>query len=165
MASIIGWEGGLATCPLNRDNPTAALAEASRVKAFSSALETSFGRSLSADIQIGRLVSADLNRLQGVAAGISALQRISPLLEAERERRERLVEMLNPSRGVLEALRKQTTGFERIAEASSASLRRMAEACAPRIAPMEIGLGLNVIAALGSIGNLAAVAGLGACRA
>jgi hypothetical protein len=21
MASIIGWEGGLATCPLNRDNP------------------------------------------------------------------------------------------------------------------------------------------------
>jgi hypothetical protein len=46
---------------------------------------------------------------------------------------------------------------ERIAEVSTASFRRMAESCAPRIAPMEIGLGLNAIAALGSIGNLAAV--------
>jgi hypothetical protein len=138
----------------------AELAEASRVKAFSSALETSFGRSLSADMEIGRLISADLHRLQGVAAGISALQGINPLLEAERERRERLAEMLNPSRGLMEALRVQTSGLERIAEASSASLRRMAEACAPRIAPMEIGLGLNAISALGSIGNLAAVAAL-----
>jgi len=25
MASIIGWEGGLATCPLNRDNPISGL--------------------------------------------------------------------------------------------------------------------------------------------
>jgi len=48
--------------------------------------------------------------------------------------------------------------LERVAEASNASLRRMAEACAPRIAPMEIGLGLNAIAALGSVGNLAASA-------
>jgi hypothetical protein len=54
----------------------------------------------------------------------------------------------------------QTTGLERVAEASNASLRWMAEACAPRIAPMEIGLGLNAIAALGSVGNLAAVAAL-----
>jgi hypothetical protein len=96
----------------------------------------------------------------GIAAGISALQGINPLLEAERERRERFAEMLNPSRGLIEALRVQTSGLERIAEASSASLRRMAEACAPRIAPLGIGLKLNAISALGSIGNLAAVAAL-----
>ncbi|MFM9104434.1 MAG: hypothetical protein ACKOPS_25230 [Cyanobium sp.] len=80
------------------------------MKAFSSALETSFGRSLSADMQIGRLISADLHRLQGVAAGISALQGINPLLEAERERRERLAELLNPSRGVIDDILLNTSG-------------------------------------------------------
>jgi hypothetical protein len=146
---------------LARQHSTAAaLAEASRLKAFSSALETSLGRSLSADMQIGRLVSADLHRLQGVAAGISALQGISPLLEAEREHRERLAEMLNPSRGLMEALRMQTSGLDRAGLAAAESLRRMAEACVPRIAPMEIGQGLNATADLGSIGNLAAVAAL-----
>lgn len=151
-------QAGIALARQQRE--AAALAEASRVKAFSSALETSFGRSLSADMQIGRMISADLSRIQGVAAGISALQGINPLLEAERERRERLAELLNPSRGVLEALRMQISGLERITEASSASLRRMAESCAPRIPPMEMRLGLNAISALGSIGSLDAVAAL-----
>ena len=136
----------------------AALAEACSVKALTSVLETNFASGLTSDILIGRVVSADLLRLQRLTVGITALQGMNPLLEADQERRERLAELLNPCRGALEALRMQTSGLERVAEASNASLRRMAEACAPRIAPMEIGLGLNAIAALGSVGNLAASA-------
>jgi hypothetical protein len=110
--------------------------------------------------QIAEQIAADRERLKQITEGFSSIRLMSPLLEAERERRERLAELLNPCRGALEALRMQTSGLERIAEASTASFRRMAESCAPRIAPMEIGLGLNAIAALGSIGNLAAVAAL-----
>jgi hypothetical protein len=146
---------------LARQHSTAgALAEASSVKALTSVLETNFASGLTSDILIGRVVSADLLRLQRLTVGITALQGMNPLLEADQERRERLAELLNPCRGALEALRMQTSGLERVAEASNASLRRMAEACAPRIAPMEIGLGLNAIAALGSVGNLAAVTAL-----
>lgn len=146
---------------LARQHSTAAaLAEACSVKALSSALERNLASGLTSDILIGRVISADLLRLQGVTAGITALQGMNPLLEADQERRERLAELLNPCRGALAALRMQTSGLERVAEASNATLRRMAEACAPRIAPMEIGLGLNAISALGSIGNLAAVAAL-----
>ena len=136
-----------------------AFAEASRAKALSAALDTNFARGLTADIKIASLISADQARFQRVA-GMTALQGMNPLLEAERERRERIAELLNPCHGALEALHGQTSGLERIAEAGTESLRRMAEACAPRIAPMEFGLGLNAIAALGSIGNLAAVAAL-----
>jgi hypothetical protein len=160
-----------------------AFAEASRAKALSAALDTNFARGLTADIKIASLISADQARFQRVA-GMTALQGMNPLLEAERERRERIAELLNPCHGALEALHMQTSGLERIAEllnpchgalealhgqtsgleriaeAGTESLRRMAEACAPRIAPMEFGLGLNAIAALGSIGNLAAVAAL-----
>jgi hypothetical protein len=142
----------------SQHSAAAALAEASSVKALTSVLETNFASGLTSDILIGRVVSADLLRLQRLTVGITALQGMNPLLEADQERRERLAELLNPCRGALEALRMQTTGLERVAEASNASLRRMAEACAPRIAPMEIGLGLNAIAALGSVGNLAASA-------
>ncbi|WP_323270355.1 hypothetical protein [Synechococcus sp. CCY9201] len=46
-----------------RHSAAAALAEASRVKALPSALETNFARGLTADIQIGSLISADLDRL------------------------------------------------------------------------------------------------------
>jgi hypothetical protein len=142
----------------SQHSAAAALAEASSVKALTSVLETNFASGLTSDILIGRVVSADLLRLQRLTVGFTALQGMNPLLEADQERRERLAELLNPCRGALEALRMQTTGLERVAEASNASLRRMAEACAPRIAPMEIGLGLNAIAALGSVGNLAASA-------
>jgi hypothetical protein len=142
----------------SQHSAAAALAEACSVKALSSALERNLASGLTSDILIGRVVSADLLRLQGVTAAITALQGMNPLLEADQERRERLAELLNPCRGALAALRMQTSGLERVAEASNASLRRMAEACAPRIAPMEIGLGLNAIAALGSVGNLAASA-------
>jgi len=145
---------------LARQQRAAALAEASTLKAFSSALETNFGRSLSADMQIGNLISSDLVRLQGVAAGISALQGISPLLEAERERRERLAEMLNPCRGLIEGLRSQTSGWERIAEASTASFRRLAETCSPRLPSMEIGLGIDAIRSLGSLGGVVGFADL-----
>jgi len=144
----------------SQHSAAAALAEASSVKALSSALERNLASGLTSDILIGRVISADLLRLQGVTAGITALQGMNPLLEADQERRERLAELLNPCRGALAALRMQTSGLERVAEASNATLRRMAEACAPRIAPMEIGLGLNAIAALGSVGNLAAVTAL-----
>jgi hypothetical protein len=144
----------------SQHSAAAALAEASSVKALSSVLETNFASGLTSDVLIGRVVSADLLRLQRLTVGITALQGMNPLLEADQERRERLAELLNPCRGALAALRMQTSGLERVAEASNASLRRMAEACAPRIAPMEIGLGLNAIAALGSVGNLAAVTAL-----
>ena len=109
----------------------AALAEASSVKALTSVLETNFASGLTSDILIGRVVSADLLRLQRLTVGIIALQGMNPLLEADQERRERLAELLNPCRGALAALRMQTSGLERVAEASNASLRRMAEACAP----------------------------------
>jgi hypothetical protein len=137
----------------------AALAEASRVKDLSSALEMNIARGLTADIQIGSLISADLQRLRGVA-GMTALQGMNPLLEAERERWKRLAEIAHPCKGLLEGLRMQTSGLDRAGLAATESLRRMAEACVPRIAPMEIGQGLNATADLGSIGNLAAVAAL-----
>ena len=103
------------------------------MKALSSALERNLASGLTSDILIGRVISADLLRLQGVTAGITALQGMNPLLEADQERRERLAELLNPCRGALEALRMQTSGLERVAEASNASLRRMAEACTPAL--------------------------------
>jgi hypothetical protein len=91
---------------------------------------------------------------------MTALQGMNPLLEAERERWKRLAEIAHPCKGLLEGLRMQTSGLDRAGLAATESLRRMAEACVPRIAPMEIGLGLNAIADLGSIGNLAAVTAL-----
>ncbi|MEA5474538.1 hypothetical protein VB716_09935 [Synechococcus sp. CCY9201] len=85
---------------------------------------------------------------------------MNSLLESESERWKRLAEIANPCKGLMERLRIPTIGVGLDALAGTESLRRMAEACAPRIASMEIGLGLNAIAALGSIGNLGAVAAL-----
>ena len=135
-----------------------ALAEASRGKPLSSALEANFTRSLASDIRIESLISADLQRLQAAAAGsIDALQTMNPYREAGRERWKRLLELPNPCNGVLEGLRMQSIRFDSTSLMGTELPRRMAEACSPRIAPIEIGLGLNAIAALGSVGNLAAV--------
>jgi hypothetical protein len=106
------------------------------------------------------MVAADWQRLQQIAAGISAAKLMNPLLEAERERQKRLAAALNPSRGLLEGLRSQTSGWERIAEASTASFRRLAETCSPRLPSMEIGMGIDAIGALGTVGDVARLADL-----
>jgi len=137
----------------------AALAEASRVKDLSSALEMNVARGLTADIQIESLISADLHRLRGVAS-MTALQGMNPLLQAERERWKHLAEIAHPCKGLLEGLRMQTSGLDLAALARTESFRRMAEACVPRVAPMEIGLGLSAIEDMSSVGNLAAVTAL-----
>ena len=135
-----------------------ARAEATRGKPLSSALEANFTRSLASDIRIESLISADLQRLQAAAAGsIDALQTMNSYVEAGRERWKRLLELPNPCKGVLEGLRMQSIRFDSTSLMGTELARRMAEACSPRIAPIEIGLGLNAIAALGSVGNLAAV--------
>ena len=135
-----------------------ARAEATRGKPLSSALEANFTRSLASDIRIESLISADLQRLQAAAAGsIDALQTMNSYREAGRERWKRLLELPNPCKGVLEGLRMQSIRFYSTSLMGTELARRMAEACSPCTAPIEIGLGLNAIAALGSVGNLAAV--------
>jgi len=95
---------------------------------------------------------------------------MNSLLEVERESRERLAEMLNPCSSAVSRLCMPTSGVQLIAEASTDSLRRIAEATAPRVASMDFGrgwdaissmdcgLGIDAIASLGSVGRLAALA-------
>jgi hypothetical protein len=77
--------------------------------------------------QLGSTALADANRGEFAKAMAREmdLATIKPLgsqiaeqIAADRERRERLAELLSPCRGALEALRMQTSGLERIAEAS-----------------------------------------------
>ena len=83
------------------------------------AIEMQLGRVFATENLIGQMVAADRQRLQQIAAGISAAKLMDPLLEAERERNQQLLEALHPCRGLLEGLRSQTSGWERIAEASA----------------------------------------------
>jgi hypothetical protein len=48
--------------------------------------------------QIAEQIAADRERLKQITEGFSSIRLMSPLLEAERERRERLAELLNPWR-------------------------------------------------------------------
>jgi hypothetical protein len=122
---------------------------------------------LAADIPVESLILADLRHLQAAAAGsIDALQTMNPFLEAERQRWKRLSELANPCKGVLEGLRMQSIRFDSTTPIATESLRRMAEDCAPHFSSLDIGLGSDAIAVLGTPCNLSAVGGLhGAMRA
>jgi len=124
------------------------------------AIEMQLGRVFATESLIEQMVATGRQRLQQTAVGISAAKLMNPLLEAERERQKRLEAALNPCRGLLEGLRSQTSGWERIAEASTASFRRLAETCSPRLPSMEIGLGIDAIDALRSVGGVARLADL-----
>lgn len=103
--------------------------------------------------QIGNLISADLQRIQQITAGFNAIRAMHPLLEAEEERRQRLAEIVNPCRGLIEGLWIQSTGLERVFEASTESLRRTAEALAPRFPAIECGIGLDAIGSIAPFGQ------------
>ena len=134
-----------------------ALAEASMVKAPSSALGANFTRGLGTDIRTGSLSSADLQRLEAVAADIDALQTKNPFLEAQRELCKRIWKIANPRNMGLEDLLMQSIRFDSTALTGTESLRRMAEDCAPRFSSLDISQGFDAISALGSSGTLAAV--------
>lgn len=104
--------------------------------------------------QIGNLISADLQRIQQITAGFNAIRAMHPLLEAEEERRQRLAEIVNPCRGLIEGLCIQSTGLERVFEASTESLRRTAEALAPRFPAIECGIGFDAISTIPPFGEL-----------
>lgn len=124
------------------------------------AIEMQLGRLIANENLIGQMLAADRQRLQQITAGINATRLMNPLLEAERERKQQLLEALHPCRGLLEGLRSPTSGLEQIMEASSASLRRMAEACSPRLASLDIGLGIDAIRSLGTVRDVARLADL-----
>ncbi len=73
---------------------------------------------------------------------------MNSLLEVERESRERLAEMLNPCSSAVSRLCMPTSGVQLIAEASTDSLRRIAEATAPRVASMDFGRGWDAISSM-----------------
>ncbi len=125
-----------------------------------SAIEMQLGRLFAQENLIGQMLAADRQRLQQITAGINATRVMNPLLEAERERKQQLLEALHPCRGMLEGLRSQTSGLEQIMEASSASLRRMAEACSPPLASLDIDLGMDAIRSLGTVGDVVRLADL-----
>lgn len=95
--------------------------------------------------EITKLVSADRQLLQQVTEGIAASLRQNPFLVAQQEQQKRLAAMLHPCRGLLEGLRGYSSGLEQVAVATTASLRRMAEACSPTLPSLDIGLGLDAI--------------------
>jgi hypothetical protein len=110
--------------------------------------------------RIEQQIADNRQRLQEAAVGMTALRAMNPLLEAERERWKRLAEIAHPQRGLLESIRMQTSGLDQIVEASTATLRGMAEACSTRLSSLDIGLGLNAISALGAIGDFGALGDL-----
>ena len=124
------------------------------------ASEMLLGELFATENLIGQMVAVNRQRFQAINAGISADRLMKPLLDAERERQERLAEAVDPCRGLLEGLRSQTSGWEQIAEASTASFRRLAEAWPPRLASLDIDLGIEAICSLGTVGDVACFADL-----
>ena len=120
--------------------------------------------------QIGQLIAPERQLHHQITTGLCLIRSMNSLLEVERESRERLAEMLNPCSSAVSRLCMPTSGVQLIAEASTDSLRRIAEATAPRVASMDFGrgwdaissmdcgLGIDAIASLGSVGRLAALA-------
>jgi hypothetical protein len=133
------------------------LAEACRDIAKSPAIEMQLSSLCAAGNRIEQQIAADRQRLQEAAVGSTALRTMNPLLEAERERWKRLAEIAHPQRGLLESIRMQTSALDQIVEASTATLRGIAEACSPRLPSLDIGFGLDAISALGAIGDLGAL--------
>ena len=112
------------------------------------AAEMAMARMVSFGNQIGQLIAPERELLQQITAGFSSIHQMNPLLDAERERRERLAEMLNPCSSAVSRLCMPTSGVQLIAEASTDSLRRIAEATAPRIASMDFGRGWDAISSM-----------------
>ena len=109
------------------------------------AVELQKNRLFAADAQIRHLMAVDRQRLEQINAGIAATRLMNPLLEAQQEHQKRIAAMLHPCRGLLEGLRGYSSGWEQVAAASTASLRRMAEACSPTLPSLDIGLGLDAL--------------------
>lgn len=134
---------------------SAALSDVCRSEAAKAlALQFNVGGIAPLGNQIGNLINADLQRIQQITAGFNAIRAMHPLLEAEEERRQRLAEIVNPCRGLIESLRIQSSGLDRIAESYQASLRQMAEAVVPRFPAIDCGIGLDAISTLASFGDL-----------
>jgi hypothetical protein len=96
------------------------------------------GRLFAPENLIGQMLAADRQCLQQTTAGIGAFQTMNKLLEAEQERKERLLEALHPCRRLLEALRNQTSGWRQLAAASPGGL-----------ASLDIKRGIDVISSQG----------------
>lgn len=123
------------------------------VTAKSQVHEMDIGRMSPQGNRIGNLISSDRQSLQQIAEGFNDIRGEDPLLEAEKERQLRLAEIASPYRGLFEGIRMQTSVWEQVAEASNASLHRLAEALAPRLPTIEIGLGHDAIRELAAIGD------------
>ena len=98
--------------------------------------------------RIEQQIAADRQFFQEAAVGSTALRAMNSLQEAERERWKRLAEIAHTQRGLLESIRMQTSGLDQIVEASTATLRGMAEACSTRLPTLDIGFGLDAAAYL-----------------
>jgi hypothetical protein len=99
------------------------------------------------------LVAGYLQPPQQNAVDSSATRLMNPFRETEREQQHKLTEIINSYRGIGESIRIQTSELKRRAEASTASLSRMVEACAYRLSSLERGQVLNTIRATESIGD------------
>ena len=98
--------------------------------------------------QIEQLIPPERQLHHQITTGLCLIRSMNSLLEVERESRERLAEMLNPCSSAVSRLCMPTSGVQLIAEASTDSLRRIAEATAPRIASMDFGRGWDAISSM-----------------
>lgn len=82
-------------------------------------------RIVSSQAQIRDLLEGDFQRLKAIATGAGSLQATNPFVEAQRERYERLAELVNPSRQLLENLEVSTRAMRGMAEATARAMRQM----------------------------------------
>lgn len=117
-------------------------------------------------VQQQRQSAARAEAFRGVTAKALAreldISGMHPLLQEQQERWQRLAAIADPCRGVLEAFRNQTSAVERIAEAHTESLRRMAEALTPSFPAIELGLGFgfDTTSALAAAAGFSSLGGL-----
>lgn len=116
-----------------------------------------------ADLLKPPAIGMELSRLFAVETQISQLSAatlINPWLEADRERREQLAELINPCRGLADGLHTQTSALRQLTEASSGTLHQIVKASAPALPSLDLGLGLAENSTLGVTGDFSMIPGL-----
>ena len=117
------------------------------------AIQIELSGMVSAKNPLAPLIALHLKPPQQNAVDSSATRLMNLFRETEREQRHRLTEIINSYRGLGESIRLQTSELKRRAEASTASISRMAEACAYRLSSLESGQVLNTTWSTEPIGD------------
>jgi hypothetical protein len=92
------------------------------------------------------LKSTEWQCLQEISGELCSIRLLNRLLKAEQERKQQLVQMITPIKGLLESMQLHTRDMARVAQASAAPSHRMVEA--------------NALAAIRTINSLTALSDL-----